>query len=331
MMNLIVNELNKNFFRKKNYIILLLLVLVSLLVGLIPLLSNNNSLKTYDKNNWQSQAVETIEKLSIENKNIIEKYENSKKNISLDSDLKLFDNTNEINRLQYHLDNDIQASAINNFYDNVTSISTLTIIISTFLIIIFSGIVSDEFSSGTIKMLLTRSYTRSEILFSKLVSIISAGIVYYLLTLVSLIIISLFTTKMNPTKYYVYLSSNEIYNSVPFIIYFIKLIFSNIFYITTIAIIIFFLSTITINTTITLGLGLLLIYVGPSIVSFLSTKTNLIKYFIISNWNLSNYLPGNHSSVEGLTFKFSIIISIVYFVLMIYIAFKVFNNRDIYS
>lgn len=78
---------------------------------------------------------------------------------------------------EYRLTNDIPpqtTTTIDSFMDFILDLSRMFVTI--FTVVVAAGIVSSEFSTGTIKMLLTRPVARWKILLSKLVTTIFYGL-----------------------------------------------------------------------------------------------------------------------------------------------------------
>ena len=195
--------------------------------------------------------------------------------------------------------------------------------------IIASAMVSKEFSMGTIKLLLIRSYSRSKILTSKYIATLLITVTYYMSLYIGTIVVALFTSEINSTTEYVYLSSDGTYMHSNFWMYFLGILASNIVYLIIIATIAFTLSTISRNTSLSLGTTLGVLFLGPPLMAYLSTKTELAKYLLMANSNLTNYLPGNNPSVEGMTLSFSLILNSLYLVFLLSITYYFFNKKDI--
>lgn len=143
------------------------------------------------------------------------------------------------------------------------------------------------------------------------------------------IVVALFTSEINSTTKYVYLSSDWTYMHSNFWFYFLGILASNLIYLIIIATIAFSLSTISRNTSLSLGTTLGILFLGPLLTLYLSSKTELAKYLLMANWNLTNYLPGNNPSIEGMTFTFSMIINSLYLFLLLFAAYYSFNKKDI--
>lgn len=327
MLNLVINEWNKVFFRKSNYVTLFIILGTSALLSLMPLLFNDESAFediSYGKD-WQDQAANQITTLEEENTKLL----TSESKVSFVNELTASDNQDEIERLNYHLKEGIKPPANNNLYKSLVDTSDLNLLVGIFVTIIASAMVSKEFSMGTIKLLLIRSYSRSKILTSKYIATLLITVTYYMSLYIGTIVVALFTSEINSTTEYVYLSSDWTYMHSNFWFYFLGILASNLIYLIIIATIAFSLSTISRNTSLSLGTTLGILFLGPLLTLYLSSKTELAKYLLMANWNLTNYLPGNNPSIEGMTFTFSMIINSLYLFLLLFAAYYSFNKKDI--
>lgn len=327
MLNLVINEWNKVFIRKSNYVTLFIILGTSALLSLMPLLFNDESAFediSYGKD-WQDQAANQITTLEEENTKLL----TSESKVSFVNEITASDNQDEIERLNYHLKEGIKPPANNNLYKSLVDTSDLNLLVGIFVTIIASAMVSKEFSMGTIKLLLIRSYSRSKILTSKYIATLLITVTYYMSLYIGTIVVALFTSEINSTTEYVYLSSDWTYMHSNFWFYFLGILASNLIYLIIIATIAFSLSTISRNTSLSLGTTLGILFLGPLLTLYLSSKTELAKYLLMANWNLTNYLPGNNPSIEGMTFMFSMIINSLYLFLLLFAAYYSFNKKDI--
>ena len=205
-----------------------------------------------------------------------------------------------------------------------------------FLIVMFmmtaGVIVSEEFSKGTIKLLLIKPYKRSTILASKFItSIIVAIIVILLVLLMQFVVGGLiqgFDSFKNPTIIYDHTINNvkqintiqylamQALGKVPMYILLMTLAFA--------------FSTIFTNSALAITISLLG-YMGSSVINMLALnlKLNWIKYFVTPNWNLTEYFWGGIPTFEGITLPFSIAIIVIYMVIMLVPTFIIFQKKNI--
>ncbi|WP_034551922.1 ABC transporter permease [Carnobacterium funditum] len=327
MLNLVVNEWNKVFFRKNNYVTLIIILATSALLSLMPLLFNGEETVadiSYGTD-WQSQVAKQVDNLKEKNTALL----TSGSELSFDENMTVSINQSEIERLNYHSKEGIKPPAINNLYDSLVGTSSLNLLIGIFVAIIASAMVSKEFSMGTIKLLLIRSYSRAKILTSKYVATLLVTLSYYLSLYLATIIVVLFTSQMNPTSEYVYRASDGMYMHSNFWVYFTGITASNLVYLIIIATVAFTFSTVSRNTALSLGATLGVLFLGPPLTLYLSTKTEFAKYLLMANWNLTNYLPGNYPAMESMSLIFSITINSIYLILLLSVAYYSFNKKDI--
>lgn len=240
-----------------------------------------------------------------------------------------------------------ETAAINKYdIENETTVgdtsSAKGILLSTFdeyeifLIVMFmmtaGVIVSEEFSKGTIKLLLIKPYKRSTILASKFItSIIVAIIVILLVLLMQFVVGGLiqgFDSFKNPTIIYDHTINNvkqintiqylamQALGKAPMYILLMTLAFA--------------FSTIFTNSALAITISLLG-YMGSSVINMLelNLKLNWIKYFVTPNWNLTEYFWGGIPTFEGITLPFSIAIIVIYMVIMLVPTFIIFQKKNI--
>lgn len=240
-----------------------------------------------------------------------------------------------------------ETAAINKYdIENETTVgdtsSAKGILLSTFdeyeifLIVMFmmtaGVIVSEEFSKGTIKLLLIKPYKRSTILASKFItSIIVAIIVILLVLLMQFVVGGLiqgFDSFKNPTIIYDHTINNvkqintiqylamQALGKAPMYILLMTLAFA--------------FSTIFTNSALAITISLLG-YMGSSVINMLALnlKLNCIKYFVTPNWNLTEYFWGGIPTFEGITLPFSIAIIVIYMVIMLVPTFIIFQKKNI--
>ncbi|UQD51023.1 hypothetical protein C0971_02515 [Bacillus methanolicus] len=147
---LIQNELMKIYSKKRTWFFLVsLIIFVSIAVFI--------NYKAEPNGNWKEKAASEIQMLKKDLKNAPEDSQDVLKK--------------DIEQLQYSLDNDINPYKKNS-WTFLSLTSGIMSIITLYSIIIASGIMSSEYTDGTIKPLLTRPYSRMQILFSKYLSLI---------------------------------------------------------------------------------------------------------------------------------------------------------------
>lgn len=237
----------------------------------------------------------------------------------------------QMNTSKYYIENNIN---IENEYDGRYMLINLTqeygMFILIFSVIVAGTIVSNEFQKGTIKLLLTRPYSRNKILLSKyIVSIISIFIFIIMFALLQYFvggIVSGFSVFNPPVVEYDLATNSILIMSV--FKYLIIIVLNNLpIYILT-STLAFALSTLTMNSAVSIAIPILGNMVSGLINIFME-KLKILKYFVTANWDLSVYLFGGEGLAEGLNFLTSLAICLIYLAIMIVTTFIVFNKRDI--
>lgn len=200
------------------------------------------------------------------------------------------------------------------------------------VIMIAGTIVSEEFSKGTIKLLLVKPYARHKILMSKWITVM----IMIVFSIVALIVMELivggiifgYDSLFVPVLHY-----NFDTQSLEAINIFTDLGLQTITQLPKIillAMLAFSFSTLFTNSAVAIAIPLLG-YMSADVINTLvvNFKVGFMRFFVSLNWDFEQYLFGNLPSLEGLTVWFSAIICILYFVVMLIPTFVVFKKRNI--
>ena len=200
------------------------------------------------------------------------------------------------------------------------------------VVMIAGTIVSEEFNKGTIKLLLVKPYTRNKILMAKAITTLIMIIFVIAVTLVMQILIGGiifgFDSLAEPVVAYNFNTNTmeemnifanlgvQTLTQLPMIILLATLAFA--------------ISTLFSNSTLAITISLLG-YMAASIINQLAIGYDLqfMKYFVTMNWDLSIYANGALPYMEGMNMTMSIIISVIYFLIMMIPTFIVFKKRNI--
>lgn len=312
MLKLIKNEWVKLWSKKSSWVMLILTlaVIVAMLVGL----------KTFDKlvngdeepTSWKEQQQMTIEG----NKTFL-----TEENLTTKEKERL---ENEIKIAEYRLENNVEPPASDSTASFLESSVSALSLISLFGVIVAAGIVSFEFGTGTIKMLLTRPIARWKILLSKLITTflftillttvgfaLSAllGYVFFDSAGTSLTIQDGKVTEVNligQTLYSYLLSYGDISMSIFFA---------------------FMLGTLFSSSSLAIGLTLFITFTSATLVALLQ-KYEFIKYFWFSVTDLNGIEKG-YTILPDLTIGFALSVMAVYAIIFLVISFSVFTKKDI--
>lgn len=316
MFNLFTNEKMKIFRRISTWVMVICLVIITVGVGLLMRFAiPGNEKKDID---WKSSLSTQNEELKslMEDKNLMDKVKEEYARI--------------ITVNEYRINHDIPPTKTNSLWGFVIEAKFLISLISLFIIIIGSSIVANEFSAGTIKLLLIRPVRRWKILLSKYIATFSTAVMMLAVLFgVSFVIGGILFGFKGVSHPYVGYSNGKAFeiNMVIYIFgqYGLKCI--DMLMMVTLA---FMISTVFRNGAIAIGTGVFLLLAGSSITQLLTvfSKNGWVKYILFANTDLTQYTDGV-PLIEGMTMQFSIIVLIVYFIIFNTISWTTFLKRDV--
>lgn len=200
------------------------------------------------------------------------------------------------------------------------------------IIIIAGTIVSSEFEKGTIKLLLVKPYSRIKILLAKYIVVLLTVVVAMLAVIVIQLLLGGlffgFDSLSIPVVQYDFNAGKLIeMNNFQYLGIQSLAILPEFILIATIA---FMISTLSTNSALAITISLLGYMAGGIINTVaLSFNVKFLKFFISMNWELGQYLFGGLPQLESMSFGFSIITCIVYFLLFIIPTFVIFKKKNV--
>lgn len=246
-----------------------------------------------------------------EKRNFKENYEISKYVVETGNDVKKID--------------DLRGSIKNIFAD-------YSLFIMLTIIIVAGTIVSSEFEKGTIKLLLTKPYSRTKILLSKYVVVLSTILLSFVaVTIIQFVVGGIFfgfdSLSVPIVAYDFNLEKLIEINNFKFLLMQSIAILPMFILIATFA---FALGAIASNSALSITISLLLYMVG-SILNAIAYSFNvkIMKFLFSVNWDFNQYLLGRISELEHINLMFSTLICIAYFLLFMIPAFIVFKKKNI--
>jgi ABC-2 type transport system permease protein len=312
MINLVRNENMKLAHSISTWIMMGILILIIVIVGLVSRFAGTQA----PKGDWKANLI-------IENESIKKSLEQPDLNKMAKDNL-----TKQVQTNEYSLKHDIQPIQGNSLWGFVGGIASNMIgLIALFAIVMGGGIVANEFSGGTIKLLLIRPSKRWKILLSKYIAVIG----YTLLMLLVLLVVSfllggtLFSFKGAGTPY-LENSSGKI-TEVSMIAHIVQLYGLQCISLVMMVTLAFMISTVFRNSAMAIGIGVFLLTIG-NVITMLLLRYNWSKYILFANTDLNQYINGE-PLVKGMTMTFSITVLIVYFVIFNVISYLGFTKRDI--
>lgn len=216
-------------------------------------------------------------------------------------------------------------SIIMNFFDEYS------FLIIVFVIMLAGGIVSDEFSKGTIKALLTVPHSRGKILTAKYITIILSIPFIVLLLLVFEFIVGgvLLGFDSLSIPAVVYNISTNAVDVLNVFSYFGLMFLANLPQLILLATLAFACSTILNSTAFAIAITFCGMIAAQIINSFAyAYDIGILDYFVTTNWDFTTYLFGG-SSMFGLSVGHSLMVCFTYLVLMLLVTYMVFINKDI--
>lgn len=206
-------------------------------------------------------------------------------------------------------------------WDAASQLSFLYFLVSIFAVTVAADVVAAEFTWGTIKLLLIRPWTRTKILFSKLLAVllftIGMTVLFQAITMAAAFLIypNLPSEVIPPgVSPFLYLLEDLLYSYIDLLV---LTVFS------------FMISTVFRSGGIAIGLSMFILFAGNIFTMlFNPERYSWAKYMLFNNMNLSQY-RGGHIGPAGMTLGFSSIVLAGYVLLFLLIAWLVFKQRDV--
>lgn len=200
------------------------------------------------------------------------------------------------------------------------------------IVMIAGTIVSEEFSKGTIKLLLVKPYNRNKLLLSKFITVLimtvfSIIVVVIMELLVGGIIFGYDSLSVPILEYNFNTQTLESINIFTYLGIEIMIQLPKLVLLATLA---FSCSTLFTNSALAIAIPLLG-YMSADVINMLviQYKVEFMKFFVSLNWDFEEYLFGNLPKMEGMTTEFSVIICILYFIGMLIPTFITFKKKNI--
>lgn len=332
MLKLIENEVLKMICKKK---LLLISAILLILISLFAYGENHsymNTIKRFTKTtgqmqnyDWKSLVNQQITDLKGRVNSPYAK-ESSKNSINI-----------EIEQLQYYLDHNMNPITPNAAKFTIKFMQQAVLLFLPLLVIVLAGdSVSGEFSSKTIKVLLTRAVPRWKILLSKYISLlIMTSIVVLEAAVISIIVstVMFHTGGWNEpvaTGFRAIAGKLDASNVVKVYQWQYAILVYGLgwFAAITVATISFMVSVLVRNTATSIGIMMATLIGGEFLQLFLEDWP-LVKYFFVINLNLPKYLTGSFQPIEGMSLVFSIIVLCIWSAAALFVSFRVFAKQDV--
>lgn len=308
-LRLVQNE-NMKLFRKTSTLIMILMLIGAIIT--VGAITKYNGLK--EDTDWRQ---------NVKNETVALKQQLSHTHGDAAKALKKQIAVNE-----YRLAHNIPPLSNRSIWGFTNNATDMMLIITIFTIIIAGGIVSGEFHSGTIKLLLTKPVSRSTVLLSKYVTVLFAGLSFSALSLIGSWltggVLFGFTDLDHPAL--TVLGGKVVEeNMLVHVLAVYGLDFVQLIVMATIA---FMISSAFRNTSLAIGLTIFAMMGGQLVLQLLA-RYDWVKYVLFANLDLSGFFGTGQPPVEGLTLGFSITVLLVYYAVFIAIGWVAFTRRDV--
>lgn len=211
----------------------------------------------------------------------------------------------------------------------VNATLNVSVILIAFIAAVVGDIMAGEFSSGTIKMLLTQTSTRSRIFASKyLASLLYALLFALYMFVISYVIGGLFFGFGGAGTAYHYVNASHQTTAMALSSYVLMqygFLFVQIIIMMTIA---FMISAIFRSSALAITISILAFVIGSVLVQELARYYSWVKYILFANTDLSQYFVGG-PVIHGSTLGFSITMLALYFIVMMVLSWILFAKRDV--
>ena len=332
MLKLVQNEVSKILSKKKMFLISGILIILIVLFAYGENYQYKNSLQRYSKT--------TVESGSDNWKPIIKQQISDLKNrLNRESTL-TFSKSNikiQIEQYQYYLDNNINPLTPSAAKYSVKFMEhAIYMFLPLLIIILAADSVSGEFSSKTIKILLTRAVPRWKVLLSKYLSLLILFSIVILETLILSILISGFMfsswgfSEPVATGFKSIGDKLDASNAIKLFQWqYILLVYSLGWFVScTIGTISFMVSVLVRNTATSIGV-MMASLIGGGFLQLFLTDWPAVRYFFVINLNLPQYLTGSYQPISGMSLVFSTLVLLVWAVGALVVSFWVFTKQDV--
>ncbi|TDL98193.1 hypothetical protein ERX27_04665 [Macrococcus brunensis] len=325
MFNLVKNEWIKNILRPGTYIMLALIILLFIASAVLSHFTTTDSMTKSYGSDWKSEVQTDIKDYSVKLEKLGKK---DPEKLSFEEIMEQANMQQELARLQFYLDKNVQPPAAASVYSSLLEISPIITFIALMVVVITGSLMSREHQLGTIKLLMIRPASRLKIFFSKYILALITAVLFTGFTYIVAAIFAFATKVHNPTGKLALLNSAGEYRMIDFWPFFWKIVGNDLIFVVIFATIAYAMSVICRNTAAAQGITLGLLFLSGLVISLLSSRTELVKYLWPANWSLNQYLTGT-SPVKGMTYAFSFGYNVVAVVLLIGLAAYIFKKRDI--
>lgn len=227
---------------------------------------------------------------------------------------------------EYRLANDAPSQKDSSLASFMSFTSGMLTLVTLFTVITAASIVSSEFSTGTIKMLLTRPMSRAKVLTSKLLTTFLFGLLLYVVNVVVSALIGLILFGIGTGVELEMVNGQVVEKAVWSDLAYHYLLSGGDFVMSTLFA--FLIGSVFRSSSLAIGLTMFLSFTGGMIVMFLS-RYDIVKYIWLTHSDLTQYEHGGGSMIADVTLPFSLTVLAIYAVVFLVISYSTFMKRDV--
>lgn len=311
MLKLIQNEWMKLWHKKGTWAMVAMLILVILVPAGI---TKYYEVKSPTEGSWQDIEQEAIQsyKERLAGEDLTEE------------DKAYFQEQMAIS--EYRLANDAPSQKDSSLVSFMSFTSGMLTLVTLFTVITAASIVSSEFSTGTIKMLLTRPMSRAKVLTSKLLTTFLFGLLLYVVNVVVSALVGLVLFGMGTGVELEIVNEQVVEKGVWGDLAYHYLLSGGDFVMSTLFA--FLIGSVFRSSSLAIGLTMFLSFTGGMIVMFLS-RYDIVKYIWLTHSDLTQYEHGGGSIIADVTMPFSLTVLAIYAVVFLVISYSTFMKRDV--
>lgn len=316
MLSLVRNEWEKLFRQKSTYLMIGLLILVLIASG---------GIGKYMEKDRAGNSKDWKQELKSQNAELLQEPEGAQ--ITTPSMKEFIQKEVAVN--EYRIERNLPPEKNSTVWSFINDASNLISFAGLFVMVAAAGIVANEFTWGTIKMLAVKPFRRWKILLSKYITVL-----LYLLLMMSILFVGAGLIGLilfgagSPTEniHLAYVNGQiEEQNLLGYLLKSYGLQSISVLLLSTMA---FMISVVFRASGLAIGLSVFLLFTGGTVTNLLASKFEWAKFSLFANTDLMQYLDGL-PMVDGMTIKFSILMLVLYFSVFQILAFFFFTKRDI--
>ena len=309
MLNLIKNENMKPFKRKRTWVMIGVMVLFIL----VQFLNVKFSHQVNYGDDWKTSLIE---------ENALLKVEKESKTLPLE----ILENEKKFLLNKYYIDNNIKPEN-NAWFFTIGQSTNFLVAISILTLIIAGESVASEFQSGTIKFLLTRTATRTQIYFSKYISTLLFGLFLVGITFIFSILFSGILLGFDGINSDYLFVKDQVVQKTSVLQALIGSLLFKIPFLIIVATFAFMISAAFKSSTFSIVFSLLITITG-FVMSISLKGFSWTQYFIFSNTDLSNFIYES-PPVEGMSLSFALVLIFIHLFIMHLVSYPIFVKRDV--